>query len=194
MRSPRSNRRHFSAVHGLAQSGGPESRSRFDIERKTRHAVSKSARARRDQNAESSAAGLARETAESVTERQPSRGMRKDRGSCGVPRPVLSRRRPQASAGFFAAASVPRPTIKATSWAPEDGALSGATSICNDGERQMNVLGIALIVCGLALICAALILEFRTSEPASLQEAVIPFVPQPWVDHHPDEPSKDNES
>jgi hypothetical protein len=48
----------------------------------------------------------------------------------------------------------------------------------------MNVLGTALIVCGLALICAALILKFRRSEPASPDEAVQPFVPQPWVDPH----------
>ena len=53
----------------------------------------------------------------------------------------------------------------------------------------MNVLGIALIVCGVALICAALIPKFR-SEPASMEDAIEPFVPQPWVDTHADEEMK----
>ena len=51
---------------------------------------------------------------------------------------------------------------------------------------KMNVLGIALIVCGVALICAALIPKFR-SKPASTEDAIEPFVPQPWVDPHADE-------
>jgi len=51
---------------------------------------------------------------------------------------------------------------------------------------KMNVLGIALIVCGVALICSALIPKFR-SEPASTDDAIEPFVPQPWVDPHADE-------
>ena len=50
----------------------------------------------------------------------------------------------------------------------------------------MKVLGIALIVCGVALICAALIPKFR-SKPASTEDAIEPFVPQPSVDTHADE-------
>ena len=38
---------------------------------------------------------------------------------------------------------------------------------------KMNVLGIALIVCGLALICAVLIPKFR-SKPASTEDAIGP--------------------
>jgi hypothetical protein len=56
---------------------------------------------------------------------------------------------------------------------------------------KMNFFGIAMIFCGLALICASLILQvFRRGEPASLEEAVEPFVPQPWVDPHSDEAPK----
>jgi hypothetical protein len=59
----------------------------------------------------------------------------------------------------------------------------------------MDVLGVALIVCGVALICASLILKlFRRSEPASSDEAVTPFVPQPWVDPLPDEAKERDES
>jgi hypothetical protein len=47
----------------------------------------------------------------------------------------------------------------------------------------MNVFGIALIICGLALICSALIPKFR-SDPTSTDNAVQPFVPQLLVDSH----------
>jgi hypothetical protein len=58
----------------------------------------------------------------------------------------------------------------------------------------MDVLGIALIVCGLALICASLILPlFGRREPASSDEAVKPFVPRPWVEPHPDEVPKERD-
>jgi hypothetical protein len=63
----------------------------------------------------------------------------------------------------------------------------------------MDVLGIALIVCGLALISGSLILQlFRSSEPATSEpatsvEAVKPFVPRPWVDPHPDEAPKERD-
>jgi hypothetical protein len=59
---------------------------------------------------------------------------------------------------------------------------------------KMNVLGIALILCGLALLCAALIPKFR-SKPASTEDAIEPFVPQPLVDTHADEElNKKNQS
>jgi hypothetical protein len=58
----------------------------------------------------------------------------------------------------------------------------------------MDVLGIALIVGGLALIFASLILRlFGTSEPATSDEAIKPFVPRQWVDPHPDEASKERD-
>ena len=55
------------------------------------------------------------------------------------------------------------------------------------GERQDDdVLGIALIVCGLALISASLIQPlFRRGEsPPPSDEAIKPFVPRQWVDPH----------
>jgi hypothetical protein len=64
-----------------------------------------------------------------------------------------------------------------------------------ESAKMMDVLGIALIVCGLALIFATLIqLLFRWGEqPASSDEAIKPFVPRPWVDPHPDEAPKDRD-